>query len=34
MGLKPVVWLKAGDVVRITIDQVGTIENPVVNEPV
>ena len=34
IGLKPVVWLKAGDVVRITIDQVGTIENPVVNEPV
>ncbi len=33
MGLDPVVWLKAGDVVRITIDQVGTIENPVVNEP-
>ncbi|ETX06616.1 fumarylacetoacetate hydrolase family protein [Candidatus Entotheonella palauensis] len=33
MGLDPVVWLKAGDVVRITIDRVGTIENPVVNEP-
>ena len=34
LGLKPIVWLKAGDVVRIEIDQVGAIENPVVNEPV
>lgn len=34
MGLDPRVWLKPGDVVRITIDQVGTIENPVVKEPV
>ncbi len=33
MGLDPRVWLKPGDVVKITIDQVGTIENPVVKEP-
>lgn len=33
MGMDPRVWLVPGDVVRITIDRVGTIENPVVREP-
>ena len=30
---KPAVYLKAGDVVEVEIDQVGTIRNPVVSEP-
>lgn len=34
MGMDPKAWLVPGDVVRITIDQVGTIENPVIKEPV
>lgn len=28
------VWLKSGDVVRISIDQLGTIENRIINDPV
>jgi 2-keto-4-pentenoate hydratase/2-oxohepta-3-ene-1,7-dioic acid hydratase in catechol pathway len=31
--MDPQVWLKAGDVVRITIDQLGTLENRVIDEP-
>ena len=30
MGLNPPVWLQHGDVVRIEIDGIGTLENPVV----
>lgn len=30
---KPPAWLKAGDVVRIEIERVGVIENPVIDEP-
>ena len=33
LGMDPQVWLKAGDVVRITIDQLGTLENRVIDEP-
>ena len=33
LGMDPKVWLKAGDVVRITIDQLGTLENRVIDEP-
>ena len=33
LGMEPKVWLKAGDVVRITIDRLGTLENRVVDEP-
>jgi 2-keto-4-pentenoate hydratase/2-oxohepta-3-ene-1,7-dioic acid hydratase in catechol pathway len=33
LGMDPRVWLKAGDVVRIAIDQIGEIENPVIEEP-
>jgi 2-keto-4-pentenoate hydratase/2-oxohepta-3-ene-1,7-dioic acid hydratase in catechol pathway len=33
LGMDPNVWLKAGDVVRITIDQLGTLENRVIDEP-
>lgn len=34
LGMEPRAWLKAGDVVRIAIDQIGEIENPVIEEPV
>ena len=33
LGMDPKVWLKAGDVVRIAIDKLGTLENRVVEEP-
>jgi 2-keto-4-pentenoate hydratase/2-oxohepta-3-ene-1,7-dioic acid hydratase in catechol pathway len=33
MARKPPAWLVAGDTVRITIDGIGTLENPVVPEP-
>ena len=33
LGMNPKVWLKPGDVVRIAIDQLGVLENPVVAEP-
>ena len=33
LGMDPKVWLKAGDAVRITIDQLGTLENRVIDEP-
>lgn len=33
LGMEPKVWLKTGDVVRITIDQLGTLENRVIDEP-
>jgi 2-keto-4-pentenoate hydratase/2-oxohepta-3-ene-1,7-dioic acid hydratase in catechol pathway len=31
--MDPKIWLKPGDVVRIAIDQLGVLENPVVDEP-
>jgi len=31
--MDPKIWLKRGDVVRIAIDQLGVLENPVVDEP-
>ena len=33
LGMNPQVWLQAGDVVRITIEQLGTLENHVIDEP-
>jgi len=33
MGFDPPRWLVPGDVVRIDIDRVGTLENHVVSEP-
>jgi len=33
LGMTPKAWLKAGDVVRIAIEEIGELENPVVNEP-
>ncbi|HUI02228.1 MAG TPA: fumarylacetoacetate hydrolase family protein [Acidimicrobiales bacterium] len=33
MSFDPPRWLAAGDVVRITVDGIGTLENPVVDEP-
>jgi 2-keto-4-pentenoate hydratase/2-oxohepta-3-ene-1,7-dioic acid hydratase in catechol pathway len=33
LGMEPKIWLKPGDVVRIAIDQLGVLENPVVAEP-
>jgi 2-keto-4-pentenoate hydratase/2-oxohepta-3-ene-1,7-dioic acid hydratase in catechol pathway len=33
LGMEPRVWLRAGDVVRIAIDQLGEIENRVIEEP-
>ena len=33
MAMKPPGWLKAGDVVRIEIEGIGVLENPVVDEP-
>ncbi|HZN14365.1 MAG TPA: fumarylacetoacetate hydrolase family protein [Acidimicrobiales bacterium] len=32
MAMKPPGWLKSGDTVRIEIDGIGTLENPVINE--
>jgi acylpyruvate hydrolase len=29
LGMKPQVWLQPGDVVRMEIDQIGVLENPV-----
>jgi 2-keto-4-pentenoate hydratase/2-oxohepta-3-ene-1,7-dioic acid hydratase in catechol pathway len=31
--MDPKIWLKPGDVVRIAIDQLGVLENPVADEP-
>ena len=31
--MKPPKWLVAGDRVRIEIDRIGTLENPVIDEP-
>ena len=31
---KPPVWLKAGDTVSIEIEKIGTLTNPVINEPI
>jgi len=33
MAMKPPGWLKAGDVVRIEIEGIGVLENPVIDEP-
>lgn len=33
LGMKPPRWLEAGDVVRIEIERIGQIENPVIEEP-
>lgn len=33
LGMDPKVWLKPGDVVRIAIDKLGALKNPVVDEP-
>jgi len=33
LGMNPKIWLKPGDVVRIAIDQLGVLENPIVDEP-
>jgi 2-keto-4-pentenoate hydratase/2-oxohepta-3-ene-1,7-dioic acid hydratase in catechol pathway len=33
LGMDPKVWLKPGDIVRIGIDQLGVLENPIVVEP-
>ncbi|HEX4819494.1 MAG TPA: fumarylacetoacetate hydrolase family protein [Acidimicrobiales bacterium] len=33
MAMNPPGWLKAGDVVRIEIEGIGTLENPVIDEP-
>jgi 2-keto-4-pentenoate hydratase/2-oxohepta-3-ene-1,7-dioic acid hydratase in catechol pathway len=33
LGMDPKFWLKAGEIVRIAIDQLGVLENPVVDEP-
>jgi 2-keto-4-pentenoate hydratase/2-oxohepta-3-ene-1,7-dioic acid hydratase in catechol pathway len=30
MGMNPPTWLKSGDTVRIEIDGIGVLENPVV----
>jgi 2-keto-4-pentenoate hydratase/2-oxohepta-3-ene-1,7-dioic acid hydratase in catechol pathway len=32
-AMEPSVWLKAGDEVAITIDKIGTLSNPVIDEP-
>jgi 2-keto-4-pentenoate hydratase/2-oxohepta-3-ene-1,7-dioic acid hydratase in catechol pathway len=32
-GMEPAVFLKPGDVVKVEIDQIGSIENPVIDEP-
>jgi 2-keto-4-pentenoate hydratase/2-oxohepta-3-ene-1,7-dioic acid hydratase in catechol pathway len=31
MGLNPPVWLRHGDTVRIEIDGIGVLENPVID---
>lgn len=33
LGMKPPRWLKAGDAVRIEIEGIGVLENPVIEEP-
>lgn len=33
LGMDPKIWLKPGDIVRIAIDQLGVLENPIVAEP-
>ena len=33
LGMKPPRWLKAGDLVRIEIEGIGSLENPVIEEP-
>ena len=33
MAMQQPGWLKAGDVVRIEIEGIGTLENPVIDEP-
>lgn len=33
LGMDPKIWLKPGDVVRIAIDRLGVLENPVIDEP-
>jgi 2-keto-4-pentenoate hydratase/2-oxohepta-3-ene-1,7-dioic acid hydratase in catechol pathway len=33
MAQKPPRWLKAGDTVRVEIEKIGSLENPVLNEP-
>ena len=33
IGMKPPQLLKAGDVVRVEIEGIGAIENPVIDEP-
>lgn len=33
LGMDPKIWLKPGDVVRIAIERLGVLENPVVDEP-
>ncbi len=33
VAMKPPVWLKAGDVMRIEIEGLGSLENPVIDEP-
>lgn len=33
IGFKPAKWLVAGDVVRVEIEKLGAIENPVIDEP-
>ena len=32
-AMAPPVWLKAGDTVRIVVDKIGELENPVIDEP-
>ncbi len=32
-AMEPPVWLKAGDTVRIAVDKIGELENPVIDEP-
>jgi 2-keto-4-pentenoate hydratase/2-oxohepta-3-ene-1,7-dioic acid hydratase in catechol pathway len=34
MARKPPVWLKNGDLLRVEIEMIGTLENPVTDEPV
>jgi 2-keto-4-pentenoate hydratase/2-oxohepta-3-ene-1,7-dioic acid hydratase in catechol pathway len=34
MARKPPVWLKHGDVLQVEIEKIGTLENPVIDEPV
>ena len=34
MARKPPVWLKAGDAMTIEIEKIGSLDNPVIDEPV